>query len=242
MKKHFTFIIMLISASLLKSQSSVGLSGGVFQLHSPSTNHTIDVFNFTRIWLDEKLPKPNQGFGGQLVVNRKLNHWLDFTSAMGYQFFESEIAQPEILLDTRFDLVQLMLGIRFRPFSFNVMDSAGLKHEPFVGIAIGGFGNSATVNRFNEAAEVNYKPYRSINGGFATQLTIGYLFQISKRCVIAPQYQLSFLPNMHWKNYDLALHGTSQPNLYNKSSSWLNALQVSITWKINKALPADSEE
>ena len=239
MKKINLCFFFLIAGIVAQSQTSIGLSGGVFQLHSPATNNTVNVFNFTRIWLDKKLERPSNGLGGQLVVNRKLNHWLDFTSVLGYQFFESTIENSVFSMKAEMEVAQLMLGVRFRPFSFNEIDSAGLKYEPFIGVFFGAFGNSATVFQNNQAVIVDNKSYRSLNANFAAQLSLGYLFQISKRCVIAPQYQLSFLPNMQWTNFDLALHGTSVPNLYNKSNNWLNAFQISITWKINKALPSD---
>lgn len=241
MRLLFISVFTLLN-SIVFAQSSVGLGLGTGLYNHSGINELIDVYNFTRLWQENELPKPSLGINGQIVVNRKLNHWLDFTSDLGYHRYSAYQSFNSYSAQLNLEFAQLALGMRFRPFSFNVLDSAGLRNEPFLGAKFFGFANSARVLQNNTPIQVDDEEYRSLNGNWGFQLNAGYSFQLSKRCYLALQYMYNFMPSTDWKNLAIALHGTNSPVLNLKQASVIHQFGFQLTWKINKALPADEED
>jgi hypothetical protein len=241
MRILFTSVLLLLSF-LVYAQSSVGVGFGTGFYNHNGINELIDVYNFTRLWQKNELSKPSLGINGQIVVNRKLNHWLDFTSDLTYQRYSAYQSFDSYSAQLNLEFAQLALGMRLRPLSLNVLDSAGLRNEPFLGAKFFGFANSSRVLQNGLPVQVDDKEFRSFNGNWGFQLNAGYSFQLSKRCYLALQYMYNFMTSTDWDDLTIALHGTNSPAINLKQVSAIHQFGFQLTWKINKALPADDEE
>ena len=183
---RYLFIPIFFLSTNLSYSQELKVGFGYSNLYSKQFDESIQTYNFSRPFLDEKQPLLNNGMNGSLSYLFKSKKQIKQGISANYSFFRSKAENANLDVKFAFNLFEFGYFLHFAD-----KDKFGNFYSEF--------GINAVVGMLNK--NLNQEPFivddtkvRSIQLGGTLNLDVGYQFKIGDKLNISPIVGVHFSP------------------------------------------------
>lgn len=230
MKKTLLLFILFVSITqTISAQRHITIYAGYSLINPTNWNRTIDAFNFSRPWLSNSIPQirtaKTWGFGTSGVIGRGFFLSPEFS----YSRYTSSSENPPVSVAIDLKWIRGSIYLDMYPREFK-LDTVAYTVRPFFRIGGGASCLLPRVRINNELVNVDDETYKPIIWSYQLSAGVGCRIALTKRIDIVPVFIYNFTPNVNFKNFSYALHGTQVPNLDDnqKISNFIALLSLSL--------------
>jgi hypothetical protein len=243
MKNKLLFTFFISISSFLNAQNYLNLYSG-FSITSPKAlNKTIETFNYSRPWLQNKLPLLNNTFTIGLGYTGILSKALFLSPDFQFNKTTSRSSNDNFNTNVEINWVRGNINLDIYPLEFG-LDSVGHSFRPFVRV---GGGASAIIPRIylnDSLATIDDAAYKSHFWTYQFTGGLGCRIYINRIIDIMPFIQYNYHPSVDIEEFNLALHGTNVSQLSNVQKVSNFQFLLSLSLKLGRAkelLPEERE-
>ncbi len=208
MKKSLLNLFLFASIlHQLNAQRHITVYAGYSFINPQNWNRTIDAYNFSRPWLKNPIPQirtaKTWGFGTSGVIGKGFFLSPEFS----YSRYSSSSENPpvSVAFDVKWFRGSIFLDIYPREFK---LDTVAYTIRPFFRIGGGASCLLPRVRINNELVNVDDETYKPIIWSYQLSAGVGCRIALTKRIDIVHVFIYNFTPNVNFKNFSYALHGT----------------------------------
>ena len=234
MRHHVFILVFLLAGLCLKSQSYFHVYGGYSSIDAKEWNRSVQAFNYARPWLTDQLKPLNSGVTAGMGFTGAITRGLFLGPELQYSRFVSEASNDPFSVNVRLNVYRGTLNADIYPFEFDV-DSVEAKTRPFIRIGAGATLYMPKVTLSDSVVFVGDEVYDPLVWTFHYNIGAGCRISLSNRIELMPMLLYSRNPSVNLEDFNIALHGTTIPQLTNANlvNNWQFLIGISI--KIKKA-------
>ena len=232
MKKAFLVsLISICTFSLVHAQRHINLYAGYSFINPQNWNRTIDVFNFSRPWLTNKIPSISKTFTWGFGTSGVIGKGVFLSPEFSYSRYNASSQNAPVSMDIDLKWFRGNMYVDLYPREFQ-LDSVTFTIRPFIRVGAGASSILPRVRINNELVLVDDETYKPIIWSYQLSVGLGCRIALSKRIDLTPVLLFHYTPNIHLEDFSYALQGNQLPNL--NDNQRLNNLMtlISVSYRL----------
>jgi len=234
MKQTILIISFLLAGLGAKSQNYFHVYGGYSNIKADEWNRSIKAFNYARPWLADQLRPLNSGLTAGMGFSGAITRGFFLGPELQYSRFKSEASNDPFSAMVRLNVYRGTMNADVYPLEFDV-DSVEATIRPFLRIGAGASLFMPKVALSDSVVNVGNEVYNPLVWTFHYNVGVGCKFLLSNRIELMPMVLYTRNPTVDLDNFNIAVHGTTIPQLSNINSVNNWQFMVGISIKIKKA-------
>lgn len=213
---YLTMMLLMLLAPAVQAQMKthrIGLIGGYSYMYPKEWDKIVQTYNWARPWLSNKQPLLASGFTAGIVYAYDATKGFRFTQELKFSKYTSIAANDNYNLSLTTNFARYSIGFEVYPFIIANNNVEPWKRYFFIGLSPGASFMWGGMKFNEEVLELDREPYRPLNITPTIGAYTGYKFDVNHKFSIIPVIGMTFLPIARMKDFDIALHGTSLPEL-----------------------------
>lgn len=223
------------------AQNYFDISGGIQSIQQSAWNETIQTYNFSRVWLKEKMPDLRSSANVSVGYSGVLASGLFFSPSVTYSAFKSSAENGNYRSLARVRWISAPLCFDIFPLEFG-KDSVSSSVRPF--IRVGG-GASLLMPRVlinDSLTTVDDELYQPMVWPFFYTAGLGIRYNLNQSIGFLFTTMYLRYPSIDLEDFSYALNGNNLVGLTNKTAVQSMTYQLSFCLRLNGPKPEAGEE
>jgi hypothetical protein len=218
MKKNLFLLILFVGIlHQVNCQRHINFYAGLSYINPSNWNRTIEVFNFSRPWLTNKIPNIRKGKSLGLGFSGVVGKGIFLSPEFTYLNYEVSCQNDAFLYAVNLKWLCGNLNVDLYPREFK-LDSVPHTFRPFVRLGVGGSSILPRVQINNALVFVDDETYKPILWTYQICSGLGCRIALTKRIDLTPLLVFNYSPNVILEDFSYALNGTNVPSIKDKES------------------------
>lgn len=227
MKNLLVILAFLGGFHFSDAQNYIDLRAGITRLRAEAWNETIQTYNASRFWQEEKLPDLNNAFSYGLGFSGVLGRGVFLSPSLLYTKFESSSQTERITLHW----LDLGIAIDLFPMEFG-LDSVSNRLRPFVRLGFSGSMLLPRVELKDGMASIDGEAYAPYNWPYLYHAGLGLRYQPGNVLGFFLLLHGRLSPNAQLTDFRTALLGSTYEHSSDANRAKFIDLQLGVTFRI----------